>query len=221
MPRSTRARHHRRGSSRFVIVLLDRPVSTGQHVWAVVSANTEPQALKIAHKKWGANDVTIRQVPQGQSVTKTVDQMGLDEEDRLAAPGEGGTRARWDYYYNRATEIGIFKPEDRAAYADRHVKTAAYETSHTKANVRNWVRAADDAIASGDSRRIAETARTTPEIPGEVANTAEIRSLNEQLSQADVAGQHISTSRSERQREDNVREFKGIVRNIDALTRSW
>lgn len=145
--------------------------------------------------------------------------------DRLGAPGEGGTRSLWAYYYEMAPSYGIFDDEKKRDFADRMVKTASGEISQSKKSIRSWVRAAQDAVKSGDEYRIAETARNVfANIPGEVADVPELRSIYEHLGQANIAGQHMESALGQSDQgeyRDSSREFESILANIDAETRDW
>lgn len=145
--------------------------------------------------------------------------------DRLGAPGEGGTRSLWAYYYEMAPSYGIFDDAKKRDFADRMVKTASGEITQSKKSIRSWVRAAQDAVKSGDEYRIAETARNVfADIPGEVADVPELRSVYESLGQANISGQHMESALghgNDKEYKDSRSEFESIVGNIDAQTRDW
>lgn len=145
--------------------------------------------------------------------------------DRLGAPGEGGTRSLWAYYYEMAPSYGIFDDAKKRDFADRMVKTASGEISQSKKSIRSWVRAAQDAVKSADEYRISETARNVfANIPGEVADVPELRSIYEHLGQANIAGQHMESALgqgADKEYKDSRREFESILANIDAETRDW
>ncbi len=146
-------------------------------------------------------------------------------QDRLGAPGEGGTRSLWAYYYEMAPSYGIFDDAKKRDFADRMSKTAVGEIGQSKRSIRSWVRAAKDAVASGDEYRISETARNVfANIPGEVADIPELRSIYEHLGQANVAGQHMESALGQgagKEYRESRREFESILANIDAETRDW
>ncbi len=145
--------------------------------------------------------------------------------DRLGAPGEGGTRSLWAYYFEMAPSYGIFDAEDRQEFADRMVQTASGEIGQSKRSIRSWVRAAQDALRSEDQYRIAETARNVfADIPGEVADVPELRSIYEHLGQANIAAQHIENALGlgdDRAYQEHRREFESIVAMIDSETKDW
>lgn len=145
--------------------------------------------------------------------------------DRLGAPGEGGTRSLYAYYYRMAPSYGIFDDAKKREFAERMSRTAVGEVASSKRSIRSWVRAAQDAVKSGDEYRISETARNVfANIPGEVADVPELRQIYEHLGQANIAGQHMESALGQgddRLYRENRREFESILSNIDAETRDW
>jgi hypothetical protein len=211
MPRSIGSRHHRRSASTGAgTYVVENAHHSAPYVQPpMIRAPDQATALQIAKQYYG-EEVKVHKIAD--------DDEELDE-DRLAAPGEGGTRSLYAFYYARAPESGIFEPKARDQFAKEHVRAWNNENRVTRGNVRAWVRTTDEALATNDKRRISEAARSFPGAAGEVSSTPEWRVIQEQAGQADVAGQRIVQARNRRDYEREKEEIEGAVRNVDALTR--